>query len=426
MIKSFLLHIFTLISGCVLLCLCHNYPVIMILGIVLIIVGFTSLLKSYLRNDRDIGFLLEAIKNGDTAIKFSDKVRSRKVASYLDEIVQLLASEKESVIRKESYYEHILAYISSGVVVIDDRGMVYQHNRRALALLDIDVLTHINQLQKVSPRLPELMLGMLSGTRVQTVVENRTGVSNLLIEMSAIRINDKLFRIFVINDIGRELNETEVQAWSKLTRVLIHEIMNSLAPVTSLSQTILSMDVALSAEIRNALESINITSRGLIRFVVSYRTFTRKPVPSPSIFSIRPFLERMVEFACAQRSDVDIFIKRCDVDLMLYADESLIGQVVTNLINNAVNAIDGNNGKIWLEAYCDADDHVYVEVANTGSRIPDDLTEQIFVPFFTTRKQGNGIGLSVSRQIMSVSGGTLTLLPYTDRRPATIFRLKFD
>lgn len=426
MIKTFLFHIFTLLSGCILICLWYHYPVVVILGIVLMIVGFILLLKSYLRNDRDIGFLLEAIKNGDTAIKFSDKVRSRKVASYLDEIVQLLAYEKESVIRKESYYEHILAYISSGVVVIDDRGMVYQHNRRALALLDIDVLTHINQLQKVSPRLTELMAGLLSGARVQTVVENRTGVCNLLIEMSAIRINDKLFRIFVINDIGRELNETEVQAWSRLTRVLIHEIMNSLAPVTSLSQTILSMDVPLSAEIRSALESINITSRGLIRFVESYRTFARKPVPSPSIFSIRPFLERMVEFTRAQRPDVDIFIKCCDVDLMLYADESLIGQVVTNLINNAVNAIDGNNGKIWLEAYCDTDDHVYVEVANTGSRIPDDLTEQIFVPFFTTRKQGNGIGLSVSRQIMSVSGGTLTLLPYTDRRPATIFRLKFD
>lgn len=396
-------------------------------GTIILPIGAAMLIKSYRYNDNKIRFLFEAIKNDDMSIKFHDNGQHRSVNRYLNEIKSILAAEKNKTASKERYYEMILNSIKSGVIVVDDRGMVYQHNKRALQLFDIEVLTHINQLSRLSDNLPALMREMMSGDRQQISVSGVNDVSNLLLELSVIKIHNENMRLFVINDIGRELNEREVIAWQKLIRVLIHEIMNALTPITSISQTLLSIDKPLPDDIRNALNSINITSHGLIRFVESYRAITHRPDPNPIIFYVHPFLERMVAFAKTKSENVDISIGCCDCDLMLYADESLIGQVVTNLINNAIDATEGiTRGKITLSAYCDDGDHVYIEVANNGNKISAELAEQIFVPFFTTRTDGNGVGLSVSRQIMSASGGTLTLLPYTHQQNNTVFRLKFD
>ena len=208
-----------------------------------------------------------------------------------------------------------------------------------------------------------------------------------------------------------------------------HEIMNSLTPVTSLSETLLALPGAENEEMKQGLETIHSTGKGLINFVMSYRKLTRLPSPEPSLFYVRPFLERMIRLAQHQHPcpNITLSILEAREDLIVFADENLIAQVVTNLLKNAIQAI-GNapDGKITLKAYCDPQESIRIEIANNGPAIPPDAAGQIFVPFFTTKEEGSGIGLSLSKQIMRLSGGTLTLLPYKEKGQATVFVLVFN
>ena len=205
--------------------------------------------------------------------------------------------------------------------------------------------------------------------------------------------------------------------------------MNSLTPVTSLSETLLQLPGAENEEMRQGLETIHTTGKGLINFVMSYRKLTRLPSPEPSLFYVRPFLERMIRLAQHQHPcpNITLSILEAREDLIVFADENLIAQVVTNLLKNAIQAI-GNapDGKITLKAYCDPQESIRIEIANNGPAIPPDAAGQIFVPFFTTKEEGSGIGLSLSKQIMRLSGGTLTLLPYKEKGQATVFVLVFN
>ena len=211
--------------------------------------------------------------------------------------------------------------------------------------------------------------------------------------------------------------------------MLTHEIMNAVTPITSLSDTLLGLteEQASKEEIKNGLQTISSTGKGLLAFVESYRKFTRIPTPEPSLFYVKSFVERMVELARHQYPDVQVTF-HTDItpdDLILYADENLISQVATNLLKNAIQAIEGEKdkeGHIRIRAYCNEAEAVLIEISNNGPAIPQDIAEHIFIPFFTTKEGGSGIGLSISRQIMRLSGGNLSLLPGKE----TTFVLKFN
>ena len=189
-------------------------------------------------------------------------------------------------------------------------------------------------------------------------------------------------------------------------------------PVTSLSETLLTLPGAQKdEELRQGLETIHTTGKGLVNFVMSYRKLTRLPSPEPTLFDVRPFLERMVQLAGHQHPDssIRIVLKEVQEDLMAYADENLLTQVMTNLLKNAVQAIgEAPDGEIRLRAYCDEQDMVRIEVSNNGPKIAPEIAEQMFVPFFTTKEEGSGIGLSLSKQMMRLQGGSISLLPYRD------------
>ena len=232
-------------------------------------------------------------------------------------------------------------------------------------------------------------------------------------------------------DINNELDEKEIDSWIRLTRVLTHEIMNAVTPITSLSDTLLGLTEAQASkeEIRNGLQTISSTGKGLLSFVESYRKFTRIPTPEPSLFYVKSFIERMVELALHQHPDVRVTF-HTDIapsDLILYADENLVSQVVINLLKNAIQAIESDintdkEGHINIRAYCNEAEAILIEISNNGPAIPNDIAEHIFIPFFTTKEGGSGIGLSISRQIMRLSGGNLSLLPGKE----TTFILKFN
>ena len=303
--------------------------------------------------------------------------------------------------------------VNTGIIVLDDTGNIFQTNNEALRLLGLSVFTHVKQLARIDDKLQATIANILPGDKHQISFVNERGTVNLSIRVSEMTLQEKHVRILAINDINSELDDKEIDSWIRLTRVLTHEIMNSVTPITSLSDTLLSIHEDADSDIRNGLEVISTTGKSLISFVESYRKFTHIPTPEPSLFYVQKFAERMINLARHHNNfpNITINIHIEPADLIVYADEKLITQVVLNLLKNAMQAIGSEqpDGRIELNASCNPDESVIIEVSNNGPCIPPEEAEHIFVPFFTTKEGGSGIGLSISRQIMRLSGGSIAL-----------------
>ncbi len=372
--------------------------------------------KLYRRNAQKVAFMFDAIDNADYAFKYATSGRfsnDRLVNNSLNRITKILFQAKADAIQKEKYYELIMNSITTGIIVVDDKGYIYQTNNEALRLLGLSVFTHTKQLRRIDEGLESLILNIQPGDKHQTTFTNERGIVHLSIRVSEMTLQDKHVRIIAINDINSELDDKEIDSWIRLTRVLTHEIMNSITPITSLSDTLLSIHGDANKEIRNGLDVISTTGKSLISFVESYRKFTHIPEPHPSLFYVRKFSERMVELAKHHNNypNITVNINVEPDDLIVYADENLISQVVLNLLKNAMQAIgkEQQDGLIEVKAYCNEEESVFIEISNNGPTIPPEEAEHIFIPFFTTKEGGSGVGLSISRQIMRLSGGSITL-----------------
>lgn len=374
--------------------------VIIIVLLLVAVVGYVRLYRHYRRNIKKVRFLFDAIDNGDFSFYFPTEKRNKEdniLHQSLNRIKLFLQHTREEQMEREKYYEQILNAVDTGIMVVDSHDNILQHNQAALRLLDADVLTHMNQVKG------KLMDEHLAKHETQAMLK------------------DKHVRIIALSDVSHELSNQEVDSWIKLIRVLTHEIMNTITPVTSLSETLLKeldneeqytakSSSAEQAKLKQGLETIHKTGTELLAFVNNYRRFTHVPQPHPALFYVEPFLERMA-MLCNHEVEIEVTPK----DLLAYADESLISHVVTNLLKNAVEAFNGlqsepkTKASIRLHAYTNEQESVIINVSNNAGLIPDDVASHIFIPFFTTKPEGSGIGLSLSRQIMRVSGGSLSL-----------------
>ena len=394
--------------------------VIIVLLLVVSVAGYIRLYRHYRRNIKKVIFLFDAIDNVDFSFNFPMQGVSKNdriLHQSLNRIKAFLQHTREEQMEREKYYEKILNMVDAGIMVVDSHDNVLQHNQAALRLLDTDVLTHLNQ------------------------VKTKLKDEHLSKHETATMIKDKPVRIIAISDVSHELSNQEIDSWIKLIRVLTHEIMNTITPVTSLSETLLKEleedmhwegrfatcpNSPKEKDLRIGLETIHKTGTELLSFVNNYRRFTHVPQPQPSLFYVEPFLNRM-----AMLCNHEVSIKVSPKDLIAYADESLIAHVVTNLLKNAVEAIketestevsEDKHAFIRIKAYANEQEAIVIDVTNNAGIIPDDIAAHIFIPFFTTKKEGSGIGLSLSRQIMRVSGGTLSL--HQDKEENTItFRI---
>lgn len=397
-------------------------------SICLLILSIIWQIRLYRSHVKQVLFMIDALENNDNSFRFpveKGSPVSKQINSALNRVGQILYNVKAQTAQQEKYYELILDFVSTGLIVLNDNGAVYQKNKEALRLLGLNVFTHVRQLSKVDAVLMEKVENCRAGDKLQAMFHNERGTINLSIRVSDINVHDEHLRILALNDINVELDEKEIDSWIRLTRVLTHEIMNSVTPITSLSDTLLSIVEDRDEEISHGLQTISTTGKGLLSFVESYREFTRIPTPEPSLFYIKAFIERMIELARHQNPCEHITFRTeiVPADLILYADENLISQVVINLLKNAIQAIGNQpDGKINIHAYCNEAEEVWIEIKNNGPVIPAEIAEHIFIPFFTTKEGGSGIGLSISRQIMRLSGGSLILLQ-DDKE--TRFILKF-
>jgi len=257
-------------------------------------------LSLYRIHTKRVLFMIDALENNDSAIHFPEEQimpETREVNRALNRVGRILYNVKSETVQQEKYYELIMDCVNTGVLVLNENGAVYQKNNEALRLLGLNVFTHIRQLNKVDIQLMKKIEFCRPGDKIQTIFNNERGTINLSIRVSGITVREEQLRILAFNDINSELDEKEIDSWIRLTRVLTHEIMNSVTPITSLSETLLSLADTRDEEIRRGLQTISTTGKGLLSFVESYRRFTRIPTPEPSLFYVKAFIDRMVELA---------------------------------------------------------------------------------------------------------------------------------
>ena len=362
---------------------------------------YVRLLLHYRRNTRKVALMFDAIDNNDLSFAFNtsgvptdDALLNRS----LNRIKLVLAHARDEAVEREKYYEQIMDAAGTGLLVIDAAGHILQHNHAATVLLQRQVLTHLDQ------------------------VRSRLDDGTLSLRETYTTLRGERVRIIAVSDINSELANREVDSWIKLIRVLTHEIMNTITPITSLSQTLLCK---ATGEQREGLETISRTGSELMAFVDNYRRFTHVPQPQPKLFYVKPFAERMARLA-----PCEVEVNVCPADLLVYADEGLMARVMSNLLKNAAEAVcaadevHGSQGrKVWIDAYTGSDDSVVMDVCDNAGIIDADTAQHVFVPFFTTKAGGNGIGLPLARQIMRVSGGTLSLVQDA-KRDTVVFRMK--
>lgn len=372
--------------------------------------------------------MLEAIRNRDYSFRLPVAGFSggeRVLQDTLNRFGGLMSEQKQLMEQRERFYEQILSSVTSGIIVLDEDMKVVQTNPAAARLLGLPVLSTLQQLDRYGTEVPHVFRTLGAGERCNIQFSTSKGEVQLLVRASVMQLGDRTVRILALNDIRNELDTKELDSWIKLTRVLTHEIMNSIAPISSLSETFLKRSDVIGTPLYDGIRAIHETSTGLISFVDSYRKFSSLQKPSPEPFYLLDLLHQ-VEGLTLVPENIALTLQIEPAELMLYADPNLIRQVLINLIKNAVQAIGGHKGRIHVRAYSSADEHVFVYVSNDGPAIPEAEAEQIFVPFFTTRSEGSGIGLSLSRQIMKLSGGTISLLRSGTNGWNTTFVLEFE
>ena len=388
-----------------------GYHAYLIVCVPIIIFCIFRLFRLYGVIVKRLMFVFNAVQNNDYSFRFTENPRYTQYAfvnQSLNRIKEVLDNAKLQIKEREQYFQLIMECANVGIVVVMENGTVAQTNSKVLRIVGMERLSHIDQLRVLSEELCEAMYTVAPNEQCTVRYASEIGEQSLVLSCSAMEFGGKMLRVISVGNIHEELDRKEVESWEKLTRILTHEIMNSLAPVTSISHTLLSSSGDADT-MRQGLETIHTTSDRLLRFVDSFRAVTRIPAPQKAPF----YLSELVAEACSltARDGVEVEVSIEPEDTMLYADRALMSQVFVNLLKNATEALMAQDcdHKITIHSTIDTEERIQIEITNSGSAIPAEVAENIFTPFFTTKTDGSGIGLAVSRQIVRLHGGSLRL-----------------
>jgi nitrogen fixation/metabolism regulation signal transduction histidine kinase len=408
------------------------------------IVFLTISLISYLNTtNKKIRFFFDSVRNDDSNISFPEDTKNKtfsqlyKSMNRVNQQIQQLKIENRS---QEQYFQILLEHLAIGIITYDNRGFILHANSSAKRLFSKDVLTHLQQIERIDQKLFQTIKNIKPFERRLIGITTEQGEIQLSLKATSFKTNDNELVILSLQDIKNELDEKELESWMKLIRVLMHEIMNSITPITSLSESLsriygsgeqpVSPEQVTVKTIATTLQGLNVINeqgRGLMSFVESYRKLTRIPEPDKKLFKVADLMSRVkILYNSLEKSDrIDLSFSLKDTDLEIFADQNLISQVVINLIKNALEANENNpDGKIRIIAGFDKSHHPEICVIDNGPGISEANLEEIFVPFFTTRENGSGIGLSISKQIMGAHGGSLKVRSIPNKE--TVFCMSFE
>lgn len=366
-----------------------------------------------------IDFMSDALDSGESAFRYSeDHWSDRRLNRSLNRLRSIFEAEKSDIRERERYFGIMLDHVQSGVIVIDGDKIDYS-NVIARGFLGMSDISSLRQIERISP---ELANAFRSASEVESKASfvSERGTVQFSISACTARLHGKDVSIVTFNDITREMENNESESWTRLIRVLTHEIMNTVTPIASLSSALSqNLDAYDTEDVRSALGTISSSSEGLISFVQSYRSLTHIAAPVRKAFYLRDLVNDSVTIAQANWPSARVSYHELSEVIILYADYGQISQVMNNLIKNAVQA---GASDIDITASIDKRERTVINVANNGEPISETGREQIFVPFYTTKGgSGTGVGLSLCRQIIRLNGGTINLTSST--LEATVFTI---
>lgn len=409
----------------------------------LLIIYLTISLIFYLnRTNKKISFFFDSVRNDDSSLSFplDEKDSSlREIYKGMNKVNQQIKKLKIENRSQEQYFQILLEHLATGIITYNDKGFILHANSSARKLLATDVLTHLKQIERIDKKLFKAINTIKPSEHRLIAFSTEIGEIQLSLKATSFKSDNSELVILSIQDIKSELDEKEVESWMKLIRVLMHEIMNSITPITSLSESLFQIyntggepvlpEKVTEKTIATTLQGLNVIKeqgKGLMSFVESYRKLTRVPEPEKKLFKVSDLISRVkVLYHSIELSDnTQLSVDLKDADFEIYADQNLISQVLINLLKNAIEANENNpDCKIQITAAANILNRPEICVIDNGPGIAADNIDKIFVPFFTTRQSGSGIGLSISRQIMRAHGGNLRVRSVQNKE--TLFCLSF-
>ena len=406
-----------------------------------IVIEVVLLIKYLNTTNRKIASFLHAIQNDDTSISFPEINNDKAVNDVyksLNHVVGILQKTKiESEVREQLFLS-MIEHSSTGFISIDEHGDFEIMNQTARGMLDVEHTSNLTRLKQEFPELHKLLM-QLKPRQVKSCQITKKNTSTILqVSSSIIKFKEKQLTLVSILDIKKEIESKELESWQKLIRIMNHEIMNSIAPITSVSKSLLPIflkngEPVTTLELSekkicdtiNGLEVIESMSSGLNNFVNHYRRLSQIPKPAIKQIDVNKWLQNL-PVICSnflETNNADFEIKNQSKVSGLMADEGLLNQVILNLIKNAAEApILTKKKKIIISIEPSFNSSAIIKVINNGEPIDSEIQDKIFIPFFTTKKSGAGIGLFISRQIINLHNGTLSLI--TNENRETVFRVE--
>jgi nitrogen fixation/metabolism regulation signal transduction histidine kinase len=395
------------------------------------------------RTNRKLTRFFESIRYADFSSSFSDPGLGKSFEDLSREFNKVIEVFRKYRTEKEEHYNYlqtVIQHVPIGIIVFRREGKVEVANQAMHRMLKIRNIRFISDLEKLKEELPAALMGLKAGESRLFKVFNGDELLQLSMAATEFRMQGDDFILVSMLNISAELDEKEIESWQKMIRVLTHEIMNSITPITSLASTVHDMTVKQEdgkkklremdeediESIDSALTTIQNRSKGLLNFVEVYRDLTRIPKPNFRYFRVQELFERCSLLLKPKMEELGI---ECSgrvfpPDLMITADPDLIDQVMINLMLNAIDAVkEVKDPRISIFATINSSNRVIIDIQDNGTGIMPDIMDKIFMPFFTSKKHGNGIGLSLSRQIMHLHKGSIMVRSKPEE--GTVFTLVF-
>jgi len=413
---------------------------VILIGISLLILA--EIFRYVEKTNRKLTRFLESVRYSDFISGFtSDNKLGQSFADLNQAFNEVLEAFRKARGEKEEHWQYlntVVQHVPTGMLSFDEDGNVELINTKARHFFSAPQLRNIEELKTIQPELHRLLTSLKPGSNRMLRLSNHV---HLAVHATELKLRGKIYKLVSLQNIQSELQHKEVEAWQNLTKVLRHEIMNSITPISSLTSTlneILVEDLVRKDnkieiledtidDLEEGLNTIKSRSTGLIRFVEAYRDYTTIPTPKLKVIELCELFEHIANLHRAEirKGNIEFQINIDPEELTIMADEELIQMVLINLIKNAIEAaIKVPNPKIELKGSLSEDKVPVIEVTDNGEGIIAEAQERIFVPFYTTKKSGSGIGLALSRQIMQLHNGTITV--ESEPGAKTTFTLRFS
>ncbi len=416
--------------------LCFEWQayILCLLPFVLLIGAIINIIRYFNSINEWMAYFLLGIENEDASLKIPSKTGNKAIDNvYIgtERLNKLFKQTKIDISTQEQYYRSVINQSATGLFSINENGRVININPAAVKLTNLQNYHHVNALKTIDSFLPDFIMSPDQNHHQQSAIfENQYG-QKLLFKLSEIKTSKEIIKLVVVSDITKELDNGEVDAWIKLARTLSHEIMNNIAPITTLSQVISAYFIRNSnpidikdldsKTIHNTVKGLKVIeerSLGLMNFVDNYRKFTKLPIPKLTPINLSILIDNSLVAASTFPDFGTIKLeKSIPENLMVISDENLLSLVIINLLKNASEALilaNTENPNIILKLR-QSNTTTRIEIANNGPHIAPEIREQIFIPFFTTKENGSGVGLSLSKQIMLKMNGDILLSSIKDK-----------